>query len=89
MPQSVFGANLMNYAVSANVRMAAGTYPRNIHIDICIELRHTLVYILYGAGSARVCGRVGEFHGGFETMTTWEMPPGVCLTLHANGAPLS
>ncbi len=59
MPQSIFGANAMNYAVSTNVRMAAG--------------------------SARVCGRVGEFHGGFESMNTWETPPGICLTLSTNG----
>jgi hypothetical protein len=27
----------------------------------------------------------GEFHAGFEKMNTWEIPPGICLTLSTNG----
>ena len=38
------------------------------------------------SGSARVCGRVGRFHGGFESMVAWDLPPGVCLTLSVNGS---
>lgn len=44
---------------------------------------HATVSLPAGA-FARVCGRVGTFHGGFEHMTSWDAPPGVCLTLHAN-----
>ena len=42
--------------------------------------------IFMPAGFGRVCGRVGEFHGGFEHMTAWPAPPGVCLNVHVNGS---